>query len=296
MTLGKDLLSQKPLFDAYVKRSARALSCYHFSSIFAWGEYFEFTIEIINDALCVFAHQANHSFLYLPPLGDQFDLATISVCFERMGKSKLARIENITDNQLLVLKGCAYNEYLKAHEYVYRRLDLADLKTGAYKSKRHDVNCFERQYPQAKFRPFALSDEPQCGDLYRRWADERKSNHQDPVYLHMLEENEGVHARLIHNAQQLGLMGRIVEVDGEIAGYTFGYSLNEETFCVLLEVTDKTKQGSAAYIFNQFCLDPVVQNFEFINTMDDFGMPNVAATKKSYHPCQILPVYNIKLS
>ena len=67
----QDLLAFKSTFDQYLARGPRPLSGYHFSSVFAWKDFFEFHFEIIDDHLCVFActHGQKDSFLYLPPLG-----------------------------------------------------------------------------------------------------------------------------------------------------------------------------------------------------------------------------------
>ena len=291
---GNGLIANKETFDQYVSRSIRPLSCYHFSCIFAWKDFFSFTFEIIEERLCVFAHQQGGSFLYLPPLGGELKASVLEQCFKRMGQTKIARVENITVNQLRALKAEGYNASLKAHEYVYRRQDLADLAGRAYKSRRHDIHAFSRCCPNARFRPYLPCDYEGCVALYRQWANGRRHIQRDRVYLAMLEDNARVHAFLIENAEALGLTGRVIADGSQMIGYTFGYVLDEQTFCVLLEVTDLDKTGSAAYIFNCFCRDKEVSGFEFINAMDDFGMPNVAAAKRSYNPCQMLPVYVIK--
>ncbi len=287
-------LHYKPLFDTYAARTSRPMSAYHFSSIFAWSDHFRFTFEIIEDHLCVFAFTGKDSFLYLPPLGAEFDLRVIAQCFKRMGKRPIARIENIMDNQLPALKASGYNVYQKASEYVYRNTELQALSGTAYKAKRHDVHVFSKHFQQARFREFTPEDGPGCAKLYTAWAHDRQDKETDPIYVQMLEENALVHAKLLAHADALGLVGRIVEIDGDVAGYTFGYQLNPTTFCVALEIADLSKSGIAAFIFNSFCKDAAVKDSEFINTMDDFGMPNVARAKASYNPTQVLPIYNIK--
>ncbi len=288
------LLSHKGIFDQYLSRSSRPLSVYHFSAIFAWQDFFEFRFEIIDERLCVFAYQHGEPFLYLPPLGGAVSAATVDKCFEFMKGSRLARIENICDNQLPAFERGGYNADLKAHEYVHARKDLVELAGSAYKSKRHDIHVFEARYPGAIFRPYVPEDLEACKALYGRWSQERKAHNDDPLYAGMLEDNARVHPLLIANAAVLGLIGRVVIVNGDIAGYTFGYPLDERTFCVLLEVTDLGLTGLAAYLFNRFCADVELGRYDLINTMDDCGIPNVAAAKQSWLPVQVLPVYNLK--
>ncbi len=287
-------LPSKTLFDQYLHHCSSPLSVYHYSAIFAWQDFFQFKVEIINGQLCVFAFQGQDSFLYLPPLGGELNINTIEQCFKLMGKSKIARIENICANQLPILKAHGYNEHFKAHEYVYRRDDLACLSGQAYKSKRHDINAFNEHYPQAVYREYVPGDYQGCVALYKHWALNRRAHYQDDIYLAMLDENAQVHALLIANAEELGLSGRIVSIGGRIAAYTFGYGLDKQTFCVSLEITDLSKNGLAAFIFNQFCADDMVKDCKFINTMDDFGMPNVAAAKEAYHPIEKKPVYTVR--
>ena len=289
----EELLSHKPMIDLYLNQGLRPLSCYHFSAIFAWKDFFEFNFEIINDRLCVWAHQGKDRFLYLPPLGKDADVPTVQACFERMQKSRIGRIENISENTLRDLQGHGYNAHLKAYEYLYRRADLAGLNGQGYKSKRHDVHVFNQRWPSAEFRAYQPEDFNGCTALYKQWAEDRRKHNADPVYQAMLEENVQVHALLLRYFEPLQLIGRVLVTDGKIAGYTFGYALDNATFCVLLEITDLEKTGAAAHIFNRFCTDQAVSTFEWINTMDDFGMPQVAKTKESYHPVKKLPVYTL---
>lgn len=305
-----NLIDHKALFNEYLALGERPLSCYHFSSVFAWKDFFKFSFEVIDARLCVFAHQGNDSFLYLPPLGGEAEVSTVAKCFERMGESKIARVENISQNQLPLVQGHGYNSYLKAQEYLYRRQDLERLAGRVYKSKRHDIHIFCRRHPGALFRAYNPSDFQGCRALYKAWAASRQAQPCDVVYSAMLEENSRVHALLMEHAPALDLIGRVVEIDGEISGYTFGYALDAQTiantsgpdcrdnrgktFCILLEITDLSRTGLAAYIFNSFCRDASVKDFEFINTMDDFGMPNVAKAKVSYRPLRQLPVYTFR--
>lgn len=270
------------------------MSAYHFSSIFAWSDFFDFRFETIENMLCVFAYQGKDCFLYLPPLGAKVNNSVVRECFLRMGRKSIARIENMMENQLPSFAQHGYNRYHKCDEYVYRNADLKTLAGGGYKAKRHDVNRFHERYPKAGFRPFAPIDLEACGQLYGRWLKNRQLRSTDPIFIQMLEENRSVHQKLMHHANVLGLIGRVVHVDQKIVGYTFGYELNPTTFCVLLEIVDHEYAGLASYIFQRFCNDPAVKSFELINTMDDFGMPNIRQAKEAYHPSQRLAIYNVK--
>ena len=293
--MNNNLLSQKPLFDAYVTQGPRTLSSYSFVPVFAWADFFDFEFKVMNEALCVFAHHAPGCFLYIPPLNSNLDLATAEECFAYMAKTSkakgVARIENIPENLLKVFRQGQYNLFTKPAEYVYRKADLAAFKGNAYKSQRHDCNYFSAHYGNHAFVPYADEYLNECLSLYAHWAAKRALANTDAIYRSMLEDNCLVHERLMTHWQALGLIGRVLKVDGRIVGYTFGYPLDDQTFCVYIEVTDLSIKGAAAYLFNRFCSDEKLQPFSLINTMDDFAMPNVARAKQAYHPDQMIISY-----
>ena len=110
----------------------------------------------------------------------------------------------------------------------------------------------------------------------------------------MIEDNEKVHAAALKSHKELGLVGRVVKIDGKIVAYTFGYHLNSRTFCVLFEIADLSYNGLAVYTFHSFCKDAALESYSFINVMDDFELDNVKATKMSFRPSVLLPTYTIR--
>jgi hypothetical protein len=281
-----DLLAKKNLVDQYLKLQTHQLSTFHFSSIFLWQDFFDFDFEIIEDSLCIFANQKDSSFLYFPPLSDSWKPSVAQECFIKMNKinPRTARIENIEQAQLNLL-GDQYKANVKSHEYVYQKEDLVQFKGQAYKSQRHDIHHFQAREPNV-FRPYEPEDLKACLDLYERWARNRYNKHEDEVYRQMLQENRIVHELALNDYKPLGLVGYVVEIDQKIAAYSFGYSLNAQNFCVLLEITNIDVIGLSAFIFNRVCADEVLREHALINTMDDFGLPYVAASKQAYHPFQ----------
>jgi len=81
----------------------------------------------------------------------------------------------------------------------------------------------------------------------------------------MLEENRGVHELVMRYYNQLGLIGRVVLVEGQVKAYSFGFPLGGNMFCVLFEITDLDIKGLPVYIFREFCRDEVLEQYQFIN-------------------------------
>ncbi|MBF0570550.1 MAG: DUF2156 domain-containing protein [Candidatus Omnitrophica bacterium] len=293
------LLDQKPLVDSYLNQGPRPLSGFSFVSLFAWCDFFDFEFKTIRDCLCIFARGEAGCFLFLPPLGRSFDPSTIETAFEHMaqgGKVRAVnRIENIPENLLSGFNQGRYNQYLKPAEYVYRKEDLIALKGNAYKSQRHDCNAFFAHHAAHSFGPYADTDFDACMGLFEDWARDRAMLNSDGVYRSMLLENRLVHARLLKFWRNLDLVVRVLKDNDKVIGYTFGFPVDENTFCVYAEIADLQVRGAAAYMFKSFCADEQLKAFSRINTMDDFGMPNVARAKQAYHPWELIFSYTISL-
>ncbi len=282
------LLDQKSTFLKYLSLQEHELSSYHFSSIFLWQDFFDFDFELINQSLCIFAHNQGSCFQYLAPLAEEFDQAVIEASFKKMNaiNPRTARIENIAERDLKFFD--TYKSYEKCAEYVYDKQALVSLKGHAYKSHRHDIHHFQRHH-QGVFRPYEMEDYRGCMALFEQWAQNRYDKHEDLIYRTMLQENQKVHELALLYHKPLDLVGFVVEINQKIAAYSFGYVLNLQTFCVLLEITDPHVNGLSAFIFNCFCSSEALRQCKLINTMDDFGLPFISSSKEAYHP-QFKPV------
>ena len=69
----------------------------------------------------------------------------------------------------------------------------------------------------------------------------------------------------------LACQGTVVRVNDDIAAYTFGYWLTPQTWCILLEVADRSIPGLAQWVFRETCRTAMAQGATSINAMDDAG-------------------------
>ena len=288
------LLDQKPDIEKYLKEIPEHLSAFSFTNIFVWKDFFQFDLKMIGGCLCVFANNATGCFLYLPPLGKTVTPEVIDECFHIMEDinrgSGVTRIENVSAKQLLFFQDKKFVHRKKGYEYCYYRNDIAALQGKLYKSKRSSYNQFIDGY-RHQYLGYEERMADGCVKLYHRWAQERVKVYADDIYGHMLKENQKVHELVLRYYQQLGLTGRVVTVDGEIKAYSFGYPVNDDMFCILLEIADLDIKGLPVYMFREFCRDGALQTYKFINVMDDFGMENIQKTKMSFRPAALLLSY-----
>jgi len=290
------LLQQKEQITAYLRRSGNPLASAAFPNIFIWQDFFDFKAEMLEGNLCIFASNEVGTFLYAPPLGETISPAATEQCFALMREENrgrpVSRIENVPAARLRDFDEKKYVFTEKSPDYVYRREDLASLKGNPYKTPRWAYNNFVENH-RVDFLPYEDSMREACADLYKRWARSRAGRHDDPVYRQMLEDNERVHGRLRQFHKELDLIGRVIRIEGQLAGYTFGFPLNGETFCILCEIIDPDLKGAAVFIFREFCRDEALRPFTFINAMDDSDLPNIRQAKESFHPVERIRNYII---
>ena len=293
-------LNDKPIFDAYAHRTYARLSHYAFAPLYVWREHFQFYWTLLADYLCIFAKQGDDYFMPILPIPCETEASTylnvICQAYQFMLASNrnphIARIENVPQEMISTFEKNGFRAILKETEYLYETEVLAGLRGDRYKQQRHAYNAFVTQHPAAKLRPYIETDQDACLALYDVWRKGRSERYDDPIYNAMLDDSQSAHRIGISRAEALGLLGRVVHIDGKIRGYTFGYPLNAETFCILFEVTNLKVKGLAQFIYREFCTE-LKGTHRWINAMDDSGLENLKRVKLAYHPTQLLPSYNI---
>lgn len=289
-------LEDKSLFDSFSSKIHTNLSSYAFAPIYVWRDHFQYFWTLSNDHFCVFVKQAEDYFIPILPLGKPFCLDVVNsafhYCLSTNQNRQIARIENVPEQMLQVFQQEGYHCVQQQFEYIYRTDELALLNGNRYKSKRNAYNTFIDNHPSAKLVPYHKSDQEECMELYLCWRESRSDDNEDDIYLAMLEDSKSAHNIGITHTEELGLIGRVVRIHGELKAYTFGYPLNSDMFCVLFEIADLNINGLSQFIYREFCLE-LMSSYKWINAMDDSGLENLKRVKRSYHPTNIIPSYTV---
>ena len=276
----------------YLQKTPRPLSAFHVSQIYMWQVRFELWHVFINGRLCVLFSQEQGCFMFLPALGEAPDRLTVTSCFKLMDQvnenASVSRIENVPEDSAQQWRAWGFDARERSPEYVYERCRLAALSGNAFKAKRAALNQFQRRY-SPEYRAYTQDDEPVCQELLRLWSARRRDSRDDQLYRYLLEDTSAAQVQTLKSAARWGLTGRVLVAGGRIVGYTFGYPLNDQTWCVLFETCDPSYNGSAAYLFREFCAQ--VKEYLWVNCLDDSGLENVRRAKQSYRPQALVPVY-----
>src|SRR3989442_6387260 len=288
-------LADRPRFEAALAAHAvpgDPLAACSFPFHFIWQGLLRYEWMELEGHRCLFAGNQDGSFLALPPIGSDPCGPAMAKAFEFLSKLNrtpaLTRIENAPENLAVRCREKGYRVAPKGPDYVYRRAELVALRGVRYKSQRVAYNhCVAHAHPL--YRPFRPDDAGACLALFQQWRQGVKHDGASDLAAHLAADAEHAHRNGITHAADLGLIGRVVEVEGRIAAYTFGYPLNTSTFCVLFEIADRNVKGLGAYIFREFCRE--LESYELINTMDDSGLEGLRRTKLAYHPIRLIESY-----
>ncbi len=277
--------------------SGDPLAAYSFPYHVIWQDLFKFEWMELEGHVCLLASNQEGSFLALPPLGSDPCGPVMAKAFvflsQRNKTSALTRIENAPESLADQCRGLCYRVTSKGPDYLYWRTDLVALRGDRYKSQRVAYNHCVKEFRPA-FRSYRPEDEKASLVLFRHWQQGVRHDEASDLAVRLAADAESAHCQGTSHAAELGLVGCVVEVEGRVKAYTFGYPLNASTFCVLFEITDRQVKGLGAYVFREFCRE--LESYEFINTMDDSGLDGLRRAKLSYHPIKLVESYIISPS
>jgi len=295
MRLNKLSFKDKTLFDKYLDFSEHQLAVYAFANIYIWRKFFDINWVIIDNSLCVFFTDNIGTFLYFSPLNKVNSKQVINETFKILDQNnknkEFSHIENVEEKDLKFFQDSGFDCPLKSYDYICASKDLALLQGNKFKSKRSGCNYFTKHY-NYKFQKLSLKHEEECLNLYALWMKQHQAHEQDHVYQGLLSDSRIALKEAFTKYGAFGFKGAVVKVNNIIKGFTFGFSLNKDTFCILYEITDLTVKGLAQFIFREFSRELI--GYRYINIMDDSGLDNLKQVKLSYHPQKKIPAYIVR--
>ena len=270
-------------------RSLAACSpAYHYM----WNGLLAYWWMELQGTFCLFAQSPDGWFMSLPPIGAAPIDAPLFEAMELLrrwnGDSPVSRVENVPSMLVPELERLGYRLTPKEPDYLYDARDLATLAGDRYKSQRALCNRFEREQ-SFEMDSYQVGDRQDCLTLLGEWSRQKQAEGLGAFGVMLLADAAPAHEVIWSQAPTLRVTGRVVRTHGRICAYTFGYWLTSATFCVLLEVADRTLPGLAQYLFRETCRTAVAEGAEFINAMDDAGLPGLRAAKQAYHPAILIP-------
>lgn len=285
-------LQDKELITHITLNSPQRNCDFSFSNLCSWRFMYDTQFAIYQECL-ILKFQLNGRVVYMPPVGKGDWEAALQAMMEdaRQGGNAFCmlggsrefcdEIERIMPNQFSYVAERNYADYL------YLRTELATLSGKKMQAKRNHINKFKRLYTNYEYLPLTPHSVKECLDLEAIWC---AANRCDQVEGTGNERRALIYA--LHHFEELGLTGGILRVNGEIAAFTYGMPINQDTFGIHAEKADTRIEGAYAMINQEFARR-IPEQYLYLNREEDLGIEGLRRAKLSYQPAILLEKYSI---
>lgn len=281
-------IEDKTWIDERVFASGTRSADYNFGNMFMWDGRYRQLVCDFGGRLVVLAH-AHGAPIYPFPVGSG-ELAPV---IEEMRAFAVANgfpfvVRGVEESAMDELERLfpgkfEFSEDRKFADYIYSAEKLDTLPGKKLHAKRNYVNrfCAEHEW---SFRELERRDFPACLELLRRWSAGEQENDGD-----VSSEHEAI-TRCFEYYGELGLVGGVLFVDGELAAFAVGERISADTADVHFEKAVAEIDGAYAMINRELVrlMRARWPELEYINREDDMGLENLRRSKLSYHPEYLL--------
>jgi len=290
MIFKKLCLEDKNIIDKYIC-PYKFLSCeYSFTSLYIWKDACDIQYTIYKEALIIKKKDFDGNYHFMQPLGyAKEDLEEI------IEKLKTYREENDMKYLFKDLEESfieEFNALLNANnefcvkedrdnfDYLYEAEKLMTFSGKKLHSKRNHYNSFTRTY---NYEVVEINDEKVIEDVKiaaEKWYEE--TDEKDiKLYYELLAIKD-----IVNNMKFLNLKGVAVYVDGILAAFSIGESLNDKLAIIHIEKGDTNINGIYSFIAKTL-VDECFSDAEIINREQDLGIEGLRKSKMSYYPLKL---------
>lgn len=271
-----------------------------FSTLFLWQPSCNTAYTIEDDILLIrlTCGSGKYDEFILPPMTRNetldyrrpLNLAIRS--FEASGKPLLIRsiTERFREKMEQAMPGKFIFEREPSNdEYIYQSQSLITLSGKKLHAKRNHINQFRSLYA-FEYEPYRVQAHlDECLALNRLW---HKSKDQSEKL--MSREMEAC-SRALTYADELGLSGGVIRIDGKIQAFTLGEQITSEMALIQMEKANADISGLYAMINQQFA-EHTWSQVPYINREEDMGLEGLRKAKMSYRPIRMIEKYAARLA
>lgn len=273
-------LEDKQIVDSFLRNEQPQISEMTFANMYSWRRTEVVEVASVERSLILRGRRVGGEVIYSPPIGECDKVQMVRMMTELALKEDAQFVmKGITEP----LASRLTSEKFKLlpdrdnWDYVYLTADLASLPGPKFHSKRKDIKKFQSKHKH-EYRRISTENVQECIKFQEEWCLARNCNESQSL----TEENLAI-LEALQNFGKLGLSGAAVLVGGQVAGFTIGERLNEDTWVTHFEKASPDYPGLYQYINQQLALE-IMQSFQFVNREQDLGEEGLRAAKMSYHP------------
>lgn len=263
---------------------ANSMNCeYSFGNLFAWSTAYSTEICKYNDFM-ICRWGKGKDIQYSLPLGEgDFSAAINAIIEDAKSLGIKASIYGITEGYLTMLQEAFTGKFSYKYDdgyndYIYSTSKMASLSGKKYHGKRNHITNFKKNNPDWCFEKLTKDNINECIALHSKWIEEKGQEDEDFSF-----EFESV-LNCFEHFDELGLVGGLIRVNGEVIAYTLGEAqMSGKCFVSHFEKAPANVQGAYAIINQEFTKN-CLMDYEYVNREEDLGIEGLRKAKQSYYP------------
>jgi len=290
MIFKKLALEDKNNIDKYISPYKFSSCEYSFTSLYIWKDACDIQYTIYKNTLILKKKDFDGNYHFMQPIGyNKEDLGEIIEELKAYRKDNNMKylfkdLEEsfIEEFKLLLYEKNAFciKEDRDNFDYLYEAQKLMTLSGKKLHSKKNHYNAFTKSY---NYEVVEINDESVINDVIvaaQKWYEE--TNEKDiKLYYEFMAIKD-----IVNNMHLLNLNGVAVYVDGKVAAFSIGESLNEKLAVIHIEKGDKNINGIYSFI-SKTLIDKCFNDAEIINREQDLGIDGLRKSKMSYYPLRL---------
>ena len=277
-----ELTDQEQIRSYFVKAPSK--SCERtFVNVYLWSRHYKVTFAVIEDALVFRDGGKEPAFSY--PAGEPENVrkALEFLMAYTAQRGYPFRLYNVTQKNYEQLDSWYPGMFEIAYvrdvaDYVYETEKLATLAGKKLHGKRNHINKFLKTYTDWNYEPLSDDNMEDCFQMALKWRNQNGCE-DDP------EKNAEMCVALnsLRLYKEMGQVGGVLRVEGQVVAFTIGEPLCEDTFVVHIEKAFADIDGAYPMINQQFVQHECME-YQYVNREDDAGSEGLRKAKLSYRP------------
>ncbi|MCI8282477.1 MAG: DUF2156 domain-containing protein [Lachnospiraceae bacterium] len=277
-------LEDKALIDRYLEKKPYRSCELSFANIYLWCRFYPTKYAMVEHTL-VFGSFGKEGLSVTFPAGEEEDVkGALEALFRYFKERNLPiRMHLVQEQEFALLEQWYPGRFTIAYDrdaadYVYETEKLTTLAGKKLHGKRNHINNFKKQYPNWSYEKITAENAEDCFQMAMKWRRDHECEYDEEKRDEMCVSLNAL--RLI---EELGLVGGLLRIDGEVVAFTIGEPLNPDTFVVHVEKAFADIQGAYPMINQQF-VEHEAQGYQYVNREEDTGSEGLRKAKLSYRP------------
>lgn len=274
-------MTDKPLLDRLCADFKPHVSELTFAGLYLFRRAHDYRLATAADCLVVLGKGYDGSDYFLPPLGG--DVAEALRIMFTNGVALYGADDRFAEKYLDATT-LQITELRDSFDYLYLREELATLPGSRFHKKKNRISYFTSRHDYS-VAIFSKEHTDGCMILLDKWF--HSSGNQAGPSLVMEAEATSEALRF---AEELGLEGVVVFVNGAVAAFSLGERLNQDTAVCHFEKANPFMEGLNQLLNREFAR-LLFQDCRYLNREQDLGDMGLRNAKLSYHPVDLVKKY-----